>query len=90
MNPILNLLNGQKQSNAPQLNKNSNMTDLIADIKSGKLDPKQKSITFLDQMNPQRKQVVKKFIPQLSKLGKLFGVSKQNMDSFITEVEKHL
>ena len=90
MNPLLSLLSKQKQSTAPQLNKDSNLLGMISDIKSGKIDPKQKSLSFLDQMTPQQKQAVKKLIPQLSKLGGMFGVSKQNMNSFMSEVNKHL
>lgn len=66
------------------------MINMIAGIKSGKINPKKKVLSFLDQMTPQQKAAVEQLIPQLSKLGTVMGVSKQNMDSFITEVKTHL
>lgn len=71
-------------------NKQSDFQSTIADIKSGKLDAKQQSFKMLENLTPQQKVAIRQLLPQVKKLGKAFGVSDENIENFIKELQSKL
>lgn len=91
MNPILNLVRRQNQPVNPLPNNNrDNLQSVVEKIKSGKLDAKQQSFEMLKSLTPQQKVAIRQMIPQIKKLGKAFGVSDDNIDNFINELQTKL
>ena len=80
MNPIMTML---KVSNAPQSNK---LNSLIEQLKSGKLNAREKSLEQLKSLSPQQLQAVKQLLPKITQLGKIFGVSEENIQSFEKDI----
>ena len=72
-----------KVSNAPQSNK---LNSLIEQLKSGKLNAREKSLEQLKSLSPQQLQAVKQLLPKITQLGKIFGVSEENIQSFEKDI----
>ena len=88
MNPILNLVKNQRNQQQQQIP--NDMGALLANLRSGKIDAKQSSLDIIKNMSPQQKDAVRQMLPQLTKLGKVFGVSDEKIDSFSKELQSSL
>lgn len=86
MNPILKILNQSKGRQS----KNSNLFQLVNDVKAGKVDTKQKSIEMLQSMTADQKKAVTQILPTLLKVGKAFGISDNNIQTFTNELNEVL
>ena len=73
-----------------QQSKNSELFQLVNDVKAGKIDTKQRSIEMLQSMTAEQKQAINQMLPNILKLGKAFGVSDSNIQSFSNELKKIL
>lgn len=87
MNPILRML---KPSKGSQSKTNADLFQLVNDVKSGKVDPKQKSLDIIKSMTSEQKQAINQILPNFLKLGKVFGVSDKNINQFTTELKECL
>lgn len=74
----------------PSNNHQSSFQSTINDLKSGKLDAKQQSFKMLENLTPQQKVAIRQMLPQIKKLGKAFGVSDENIESFIKELQNKI
>lgn len=86
MNPIMSMLN--KSSAKPSMP--NNIQQMIADVKSGKVDAKQKVHEILKNLNSQQKQALNQMLPKLTQLGKVMGASDKNISSFTAELKQYL
>lgn len=68
----------------------NNIQQTIADVKSGKLDAKQKAQEMLRNLSPQQKQALNQMLPKLTQLGKVMGVSDNNISAFTAELKQYL
>ena len=75
-NPLLQSLNRQPES--------TNIAQVIADIKSGKLDPKAKVLQLL-QENPNLRNSIQESMPKISALARQLGVSDADISAFKAE-----
>lgn len=87
MNPVLNLVNGQKQNSRVQV---SNTQTFINDLKSGKINAKEQSLEILKKMSPQQRVALRQMLPQITKLGKAFGASDDQIERFTKELNSSL
>lgn len=85
MNPVMRML----QSNGSQ-SQISNVGQLLKDIQSGAIDPKQKSIEMLQSLPQANKQAILQMLPNLKKLGKVMGASDNTINNFVAELQKNL
>lgn len=74
----------------PLKSNNSNIFQLVNDVKSGKVDAKQRTLEILNKMSPEQKQAVTQVLPTFLKLGKAFGVSEKNITAFNNELSEIL
>ena len=95
MNPIMNILK-RKAINQLQPNEKQSQTlrkqieQMTNGFKAGTVNPKTTAMDMLKNMSADQKKALKQLVPQLKKLGKTFGVSDKNMNSFITELNNQL
>ena len=59
-------------------------------FKAGTVNPKTTAMDMLKNLSADQKKALKQLIPQIKKFGKSFGVSDNNLNSFITELNKQL
>lgn len=88
MNPIMSLIRKPASPASPSPNKN--ISQLIDDLRAGKIDAKQTALGFIKNMNPQQKMAIQKMLPQLKVLGKTFGASDNSINAFTAELQKQL
>ena len=86
MNPILNLLRGQSKQSSP----NNKLTQMVADVKAGKVDPQQKAKELVSKLSPAQKMRVKMALPMLQSLAKRNGETDVNINAFLQEVKAYL
>ena len=73
-----------------QQSKNNELFQLVNDVKAGKIDTKQRSIEMLQSMTAEQKQAINQMLPNILKLGKAFGISDSNIQSFSNELKQIL
>lgn len=88
MNPILNLMKNQKTNN--RVKTTNNVQSMVNDLKSGKVDAKQSSLDIIKKMSPQQRIAIRQMLPQITKLGKAFGVSDEQIERFTKELNSSL
>ena len=86
MNPIMT----QVKSNVNQSQPHNGMTQMIKDLQSGKLDPKKKSLEFLENITPTQRDFLRQSIPKLRLLGQSLGIKKDEIDSFVSDLNEKL
>ena len=84
----MNQLN--KPSNVNQSQMSEETKQFITDLKSGKLNPKQKSLEDLNKITPQQKDIIKQSIPKLRLIGQSLGISNEQINQFLSELKMKL
>ena len=82
MNPVLGRIKPTKSQ--------VTMQSLIADVKTGKVDPRQKAIEMLSKLNPLQKARVKAALPMLQRIARRSGATDANINAFLLEVRDNL
>lgn len=69
---------------------NNDVQSIVNDLKSGKVDAKQSSLDIIKGMSPQQRVAIRQMLPQITKLGKAFGVSDEQIERFTKELNSSL
>ena len=80
MNPILSLLKGRSQPSNPDI------SQMVADVKAGRVDPMQKAKELVSRLSPAQKARVKAALPMLQSLARRNGETDVNINAFLQEV----
>jgi len=76
MNPILQQF--QKTNN---LSSSNGIDSVLADIQSGKIDPQEEVLKRMQTLNPLQKRALKAALPMLSRVGKKFGATDNDIQA---------
>ena len=79
-NPLLQSLNRQQQ----QTQGNANVSQIISDIQTGRINPRTKVMEMLNT-NPGLRAFVKTAMPRITSIAKQYGISDADINAFKAE-----
>ena len=68
----------------------NDVQSMVNDLRSGKVDAKQSSLDIIKKMSPQQRIAIRQMLPQITKLGKAFGASDDQIERFTKELNSSL
>lgn len=81
-------MRNQKVNNRTQAT--NDVQSMVSELKSGKVDAKQSSLDIIKKMSPQQRIAIRQMLPQITKLGKAFGASDEQIERFTKELNSSL